>query len=91
MGEKSPHWIYPTNRFVLLDGESITVLRGDTLWDIARSKLIEMDINFNKTLKKLRNNEYDSKDEAIGDLKKYSFSRKHGRIIGDIQGADETR
>ncbi len=43
---KNPHWIYPGNSFVLLDDQKITVSDGDTLWSIAKRKLIEMDIKF---------------------------------------------
>ncbi|MCX8124303.1 MAG: hypothetical protein N3F66_09080 [Spirochaetes bacterium] len=44
--EKNPHWIYPGNRFILLDGEIIIVKPGDTLWGISERKLLSLNIAF---------------------------------------------
>ncbi len=44
--EKNPHWIYPGNRFILLDGEVVIVKPGDTLWGISERKLFTLNITF---------------------------------------------
>jgi hypothetical protein len=44
--EKNPHWIYPGNRFILLDGEIVIVKPGDTLWGISEKKLLHLNISF---------------------------------------------
>lgn len=44
--EKNPHWIYPGNRFILLDGEIVVVKPGDTLWGISEKKLLSRTIAF---------------------------------------------
>jgi len=44
--EKNPHWIFPGNRFILLDGEIVIVKPGDTLWGISEKKLLHLNISF---------------------------------------------
>ncbi len=44
--EKNPHWIYPGNRFILLDGEIVVIKPGDTLWGISEKKLLALSIAF---------------------------------------------
>jgi hypothetical protein len=36
-----PDWIYPENEFTLPDGDTRTVVRGDTIWDIAADYIEE--------------------------------------------------
>ncbi|HPP50612.1 MAG TPA: LysM peptidoglycan-binding domain-containing protein, partial [Spirochaetota bacterium] len=51
--EKNPHWIYPGNRFILLDGEVVIVKPGDTLWGISERKLLSLNITFYTLLDEL--------------------------------------
>ncbi|MDH7553754.1 MAG: hypothetical protein QHH74_08870 [Spirochaetota bacterium] len=51
--EKNPHWIYPGNRFILLDGEVVIVKPGDTLWGISERKLLTLNITFYTLLDEL--------------------------------------
>ncbi|HEY1405469.1 MAG TPA: hypothetical protein VF857_02560, partial [Spirochaetota bacterium] len=37
--QKNPHWIYPGNIFVMLDGSKVTVKEGDSLWNLAKNKI----------------------------------------------------
>jgi hypothetical protein len=48
--EKNPDWIYPSNVFTMLDGDRITVKSGDTLWHLARKKLVSMEKEFNRLI-----------------------------------------
>jgi type II secretory pathway pseudopilin PulG len=44
--KRNPHWIFPGNVFILADGEEIKVKDGDTLWQISRTKLERLYIDF---------------------------------------------
>ena len=50
--KKNPNWIYPGNVFVLLDGERVVVKKGDTLWGISDEKIMQISIEFYKTIDK---------------------------------------
>lgn len=50
---KNPHWIYPTNLFVMLDGEKIVVQKGDTLWDLSKAKLEKINAEFYKIVEEI--------------------------------------
>ncbi len=50
---KNPHWIYPGNLFIMLDGERVVVRSGDTLWDLAHAKLEKMNADFYKVIEEL--------------------------------------
>ncbi len=64
--EKNPHWIYPGNRFVLLDGETIVVKPGDTLWGISEKKLLSLYITFYTIIDELEKKiDQGIKDEAL--------------------------
>ncbi|MGQ9842654.1 MAG: hypothetical protein ACUVRK_03725 [Spirochaetota bacterium] len=54
--EKNPHWIYPGNRFILLDGEIVIVKPGDTLWGISEKKLLHLNIAFYTLIDELEKN-----------------------------------
>jgi hypothetical protein len=49
--EKNPDWIFPENVFVMLDGQKVTVSKGDTLWNLSKNKIIEATIKFNADMK----------------------------------------
>jgi len=51
--EKNPHWIYPSNIFIMLDGEKVVVRSGDTLWDLSRAKLQKMNASFYRIIEEL--------------------------------------
>lgn len=51
--EKNPHWIYPGNLFIMLDGERVIVRSGDTLWDLAHAKLEKMNADFYRVIEEL--------------------------------------
>ncbi len=53
MKKGNPDWIYPKNVFVMLDGERVTVSRGDTLWNLSRNKLIESALVFDDVMARL--------------------------------------
>lgn len=82
--QKDPNWIFPGNIFVLPDKQKITIIKGDTLWDIANTKLIEMYINFYKIIDQMKQSL--SKEEAIDKnllikAKKYIFNNKQKKDL----------
>jgi len=82
----NPHWIFPKNQFILLDEQKITVTEGDTLWGIAKRKLIEMDLKFHDIIKKAENMDGAAKRKSFDEAKKYSFSLKHHSILKESEG-----
>jgi len=84
MQGKDPHWIFPSNVFLLLDGEQIIVVQGDTLWDIARRKLMETDILFYQTVTAMRKARGNERDELQKKAEGYAFSQKHRIILQDL-------
>jgi hypothetical protein len=51
--DRNPDWIYPKNVFMMLDGQRVTVSKGDTLWNLSKNKLIESIIRFDEIIKKI--------------------------------------
>ncbi len=81
---KNPNWIYPQNIFIMLDGEKITVREGDTIWELARLKLVEMTIKFNKTIKKIKSSEPAEHARLTKEAKSYAFAKEHFDIIDTL-------
>jgi hypothetical protein len=50
---RNPHWIFPGNLFVMLDGEKVVVQKGDTLWDLSKAKLEKMNAEFFKIVEEI--------------------------------------
>ncbi|MFA5518928.1 MAG: hypothetical protein WDA74_06710, partial [Spirochaetota bacterium] len=67
---KNPHWIYPTNLFVMLDGERIVVQKGDTLWDLSKAKLEKMNAEFYKIVEEINTLSKTDKDKIETLIKK---------------------
>ncbi len=86
--EKNPHWIYPGNRFSLLDGETVTVVAGDTLWEISKRKIMKMHLEFYSTVNRIKERKKSKKnvEEDIERLKKLAFTDKHHRVISSMNG-----
>ena len=87
--EMNPHWIYPSNVFIMMDDEKIVVRKGDTLWGLSEKKLTRMSIKFYTILEKIKDSTSpDPKD--IASLKNYSFSDNHRNIIKGLKKKHET-
>lgn len=82
---RNPHWIYPENVFLLLDGQRITVSRGDTLWAIAKRKLIEMDILFHQSIQAAEKASPRECKKHLEDARRCSFSEKHTQILEGLK------
>ncbi|MBN1495755.1 MAG: hypothetical protein JXA07_03240 [Spirochaetes bacterium] len=50
--ERNPDWIFPENVFIMLDGQRVVISEGDTLWNLAKNKLIESAIAFDDIMKR---------------------------------------
>lgn len=64
--EKNPNWIFPSNIFVMLDGEKVVVQKGDTLWDLSRAKLEKMNADFYRIIQEIK----DTPPSNSGKIKK---------------------
>ncbi|MCL1864905.1 MAG: hypothetical protein FWF73_03740 [Spirochaetes bacterium] len=79
---KNPHWIYPSNIFIMLDGEKVTVQKGDTLWDLARAKLEKMNADFYKIIDEIdKSKNKDKIKTLIIEAEKYSFMKQQIKIL----------
>ena len=80
--DKNPHWIYPSNIFIMLDGEKVTVQKGDTLWDLSRAKLEKMNADFYKIIDEINKTKNKTKiNELIVEAEKYSFMKQQIEIL----------
>ena len=90
---KNPNWIYPDNVFVLPDETQYTVLKGDTIWHIAK-RFIQKNLDRDWAAYRLLIEEIDTKNknEIIAELKdlnkgSYSenFSKEISRTIDELK------
>jgi hypothetical protein len=72
--EKNPDWIFPENIFVMLDGQRVTVSRGDTLWNLSKNKLIESTLAFNDIMKRIGAAGSAEKRRLIQEARRHAFS-----------------
>ncbi|HPS57488.1 MAG TPA: hypothetical protein PK514_05220 [Spirochaetota bacterium] len=82
--QKNPHWIYPGNLFIMLDGEKVVVQSGDTLWDLAHAKLEKMNADFYKVIEELEKTDTSDKKkmrELIDRADQYSYIPQQKKII----------
>jgi len=86
--DKSPHWIFPGNIFILLDETKIIVYKGDTLWEISENKLIQMNYNFNKQLNEYLKSSKKLNLEQLQKLEKFAFSKKLKNELKELKNND---
>ncbi|MCK5094693.1 MAG: LysM peptidoglycan-binding domain-containing protein, partial [Spirochaetes bacterium] len=82
---KNPNWIYPGNVFVLPDETQYTVLKGDTIWHIAK-RFIQKNLDRDWAAYRLLIEEIDSKNKneiiaELEDLNKGSYSENFSKEI----------
>ena len=84
--EKNPHWIYPGNKFTMLDGETVTVSEGDTLWGLSYKKVMKKHLAFYEMVSRIREGGKNEQDNLkdIERLKKLAFTEEHHRIISSL-------
>lgn len=81
---KNPHWIFPTNVFIMHDGEKIIVQKGDTLWDLARAKLEKMNADFYKIIDEIEKTDPKDKNKIkalLTEAEKYSYVKQQAQIL----------
>lgn len=82
--QKNPHWIYPGNLFIMLDGEKVVVQSGDTLWDLAHAKLEKMNADFYKIIAELEQTAPSDKkkmSELVDRAEAFSYIPQQKKII----------
>ncbi len=82
----NPNWIYPSNVFILLDGEKIVVQKGDTLWDLAHSKLLRLNIEFFRVLERLEKSPENEWPGIISEAERYALTGRNRRILAEKKG-----
>ncbi len=85
---KNPHWIYPANVFIMLDGEKVVVQKGDTLWDLAHAKLEKMNAEFYKItdqLEKTSPGDTGRIKAIIADAEKYIYTSQQKKFIDNYK------
>ncbi len=85
---KNPHWIYPDNIFIMLDGEKVTVQKGDTLWDLCRAKLEKMNADFYKIIDEIEKTNISEKNKISGllaEAEKFSYIKQQFQIINSYK------
>lgn len=90
--QKNPHWIYPGNLFIMLDGEKVVVRTGDTLWDLAHAKLEKMNADFYKVIEELEKTDQADKKkmrELVDRAEQYSYIPQQKKIIAQYRSKIE--
>ncbi len=86
--DKNPHWIFPGNLFVMLDGEKVVVQKGDTLWDLSKAKLEKMNADFYKIIEEINSIPETEKSRIETLVKKadsYAYIDQQKKIISDLK------
>ncbi|PKL18072.1 MAG: hypothetical protein CVV49_07735 [Spirochaetae bacterium HGW-Spirochaetae-5] len=82
--DRNPHWIFPDNIFIMLDGEKVTVQKGDTLWDLCRAKLEKMNADFYKIIDEIEKTDISEKSKIsrlLTEAEKFSYIKQQFEII----------
>jgi len=90
--DKNPHWIFPTNVFIMLDGEKVVVQKGDTLWDLARAKLQKMNADFYKITDEIEKTDPSDKNKIktlIDEAARYSYIKQQIQILNFYKQKNE--
>ncbi len=86
--KKNPHWIYPSNVFIMLDGEKVVVQKGDTLWDLSHAKLEKMNAEFFKItdqLEKADPSDRERINKILTDARKYIYTTQQKKFIEEYK------
>ncbi|HPJ41920.1 MAG TPA: hypothetical protein PLY21_06330 [Spirochaetota bacterium] len=86
--DKNPHWIYPSNVFIMLDGEKVVVQKGDTLWDLAHAKLEKMNAEFYKITDQLEKTDPEDTGRIkaiIAEAEKYLYTVQQKKYIDNYK------
>lgn len=85
---KNPHWIYPTNLFIMLDDEKVVVQKGDTLWDLSKAKLEKMNAEFYKIVEEINSLSKTDKNKIETLIKKadsLAYIEQQKKIISELK------
>jgi hypothetical protein len=85
---RNPNWIYPGNVFVLLDNTKVTVIEGDTLWNLAKDKIIKKHLAFFKVYDKVRADHTAGKkiDQSVIDLLRgLAFNEPQRKLVAEME------
>jgi len=86
--DKNPHWIFPSNVFIMLDGEKVVVQKGDTLWDLAHAKLEKMNADFYKIVDEIEKTDISDKNKIgklVTEAEKYSYLKQQTQILDEYK------
>ncbi|GEM_PF-714301 len=83
---KNPHWIFPGITITMLDGEERTVVQGDTLWEIAKEKVMGIHLAFYEIVSRIEKRRKAGED-VTGDLERLralAYTEKHREILQQL-------
>lgn len=84
MKSKNPNRIFPKDTFKMLDEQTVTVAEGDTLWNLAKRKLMELDIVFYEVTEQLKKANGPERTDLLEKAKNISFTKRHEQILDTL-------
>ncbi len=87
---KDPDWIYPGNELVMPDSKKVTVVKGDVMWNLCETFLINQinknEIEIQEIIDKRRTNELSFEESKTGllKIKNESYSEMLRDFIDEI-------
>jgi hypothetical protein len=89
LNKRNPHWIYPGNIFVMLDGERVTVREGDSLWKLARKKVEKRYVDFFRMYDAMRKEIEAGKtpdESTVKELRSRASNNEQRKLANGITG-----
>ena len=92
LNKKNPNWIYPGNILTLPDGEKLTIQPGDSIWKIARDKIMRRYTEFFKAYDLLKKKAAGGKaiqSDEIQDLRSLASTSDQRLLADSLAKAEE--
>ncbi len=91
VNRKNPNWIFPGNNLKLIDNERIIVKKGNTMWGIAKIKLMKRHIEFYSIINTIKVNKIAINSNKgkilLSNAAKLAFSDRHFIDLKKLKGS----